>query len=66
MSRNNKLILIAFVMVLMGAVLPFLMVIGVWQTSYLLSFTAYAVSIGGLFLGIIGAAQIVKERDWYE
>jgi len=62
----RKLIFIAFLMVLMGAVLPFLMVIGVLKASLLMSFISYAVSVGGLFLGIVGAAKTVREQDWRE
>ena len=58
------MIIIAFLMVLMGAVLPFLMVIKVLPASLLLSFISYGVSVGGLFLGIVGAAHYVRDRDW--
>ena len=62
--KPSKLIFVAFLMVLMGAVLPFLMVIGVFEASLWLSFLAYGISVGGLFLGILGAAHYVRDRDW--
>ena len=66
--RPLRLILIGFVLVLLGAVLPFLMVIRVVETSFLLSFLSYGASVGGLFLGLIGAASYVgnvrSRRDW--
>lgn len=60
--RPYSLFLIGFVLVLAGAVLPFLMVMGVLQTSFLLSFIAYGVSVGGLFLGVLAMAVYVGER----
>ena len=57
-----KLIVIGFVLVLMGFVLPFLMVVRVLESSIFLSFLSYAASVGGLFLGLIGAAMYVRIR----
>ena len=58
MIRENPklLIFIGFILVLFGFVAPFLMVLRVIQTSYLLSFLSYSASFVGLMLGIIGAA----------
>ena len=62
-----KLIFIGFLLVLLGAVLPFLMVIRVLEASFLLTFLAYGASVGGLFVGLLGAASYVgnvrKRRD---
>ena len=55
-----KLILIGFVLVLFGAVAPFLMVIQVVESSFILSFLSYGASMVGLFLGLIGAALYVR------
>ena len=60
--KPGRIILVAFLMVLLGAVLPFLMVIGVFEVSLWLSFLSYGVSVGGLFLGIFGAANYVRDR----
>lgn len=66
--RPLKLVLIGFLLVLLGAVLPFLMVIRVLEASFLLSFISYGASVGGLFLGVIGAASYVgnvkRRRDY--
>lgn len=66
--RPLKLVLIGFLLVLLGAVLPFLMVIRVVEASFLLSFISYGASVGGLFLGVIGAASYVgnvkRRRDY--
>jgi hypothetical protein len=49
--------------VLLGAILPFLMVIRVIEPSFLLSFIAFVISVGGLFLGMLGAAQHMRGRE---
>ena len=58
----NRLTVAGFALVLAGAVLPFLMVIGVLPSTLWLSFVAYGSSVSGLFLGLLGAASIVYER----
>jgi hypothetical protein len=55
-----KLILIGFVLVLFGAVAPFLMVMRVVESSLILNFLSYGASMVGLFLGLIGAALYVR------
>lgn len=57
-----KLIVIGFVLVLLGFVLPFLMVLRVLESSIFLNFLSYGASVGGLFLGLIGAAMYVRIR----
>ena len=64
--RPRNFIIIAFFMLLAGAVLPFLMVIGVLESTFLLNFVVYIVSVVGLFLGVIGIAMYVgdaRRRD---
>jgi hypothetical protein len=51
---------IGFALVLLGVVLPFLMVLKVLPSTFTLNFLAYAASVAGLFLGIIGAAMYVS------
>ena len=61
-----RLLIIGFVLVLAGAVLPFLMVLRVIEPSFLMSFVSYAASVGGVFLGVLGVAQYVgthRQRD---
>jgi hypothetical protein len=66
--RPSKMLVIAFLLLVAGAVLPFLMIIDVLESTMFLNFTAYIVSVVGLFLGIIGIATYVgKARnndDW--
>ena len=65
-KRPRNFIILALFMLLAGAVLPFLIIIGVLESTFLLNFLAYIVSIVGLFLGIIGIAMYVgdsRRRD---
>jgi hypothetical protein len=61
--RVNRIIAVGFVLVLAGAVIPFLMVVKVLPPNLFLSLFSYAASITGLFLGVIGAAYIAVERS---
>jgi hypothetical protein len=58
----RHLIAIGFVLVLLGFVIPFLMVIRVIESSFLLGFLSYGGSVTGLFLGLIGAAWYTRTR----
>jgi uncharacterized membrane protein len=60
--RGEYLILIGFVLVLLGAILPFLMVMKILESTIFLNFFSYIVSMVGLFLGIIGSAFLVRHR----
>ena len=60
------MIALGFVLVLLGAVLPFLIVMQILKSTLFLNFFSYAVSFTGLMLGVIGAALHVrhtKEKD---
>ena len=56
----KNLIIIGFFLVLFGFVAPFLMILGVLESTLLLNFLSYTASIGGLFMDIIGAAWYVR------
>jgi hypothetical protein len=43
-----------------GVILPLLMVIHLIEANFLLVFGSYAISVSGLYLGIIGVAQYVQ------
>ena len=69
------IILIGFVLVLAGFVLPFLMVMRAIPPNLILSFFSYGASIAGVLLGLVGAAQWTRldmarrrrdssDRDW--
>ncbi|MEJ5310256.1 MAG: hypothetical protein WHX52_10820 [Anaerolineae bacterium] len=50
-----KLLVLAFVLLLLGLLLPLLMVLGVLNSTFFLNFLAYAASFSGMVLGMIGA-----------
>ena len=56
----KAMLLIGFILVLTGAVLPFLMVVRVVESTYFLNFFAFGAQVAGSFLGIIGAAYHVR------
>lgn len=60
MERPKLLIVIGFFLVLFGFVAPFLIVLGVLESTFALNFISYAASVGGLFMGIIGAAWYTR------
>ena len=53
-----KLLLSGLLLVTAGAGLPFLMIIRVLNLSLPLSVLAYAASLSGLLLGIVGAVRL--------
>ena len=57
----RAIIALGFVLVLLGAVLPFLIVMQVLKSTIFLNFFAFAASFAGLMLGVIGAAFYVRE-----
>ncbi|MFH2102405.1 MAG: hypothetical protein ABIJ39_03510 [Chloroflexota bacterium] len=58
--RPFRIILLGFVLVVLGAVLPFLMVLQVLESTFLLNFLSFGMSVAGLFLGIIGGSLYVR------
>ena len=58
---HRAFILIGFVLVFLGFLLPLLMVIKVLESTYFLNFFSFTASIVGLFMGLMGAAQYVVE-----
>lgn len=61
LSHPVRLIFIGGFLVTFGMVVPFLMVIQVISSSFILSFLSYIASFLGLMFGIIGAALYVRE-----
>jgi hypothetical protein len=61
-AQGLQYILLGFVLVVLGAVIPFLMVLQVITLSYWLSFLGYSASVIGLFLGMFGAFGISQEE----
>jgi hypothetical protein len=59
-----KLLLGGLLLVAAGAGLPFLMVIRVLDLSLSLSVLAYAASLSGLLLGIVGAVKLCSPTSY--
>lgn len=62
--EHPKLIMaIAFLLMLFGAVMPFLMVIKLVESTFFLNFLSYGSSVFGLILGIVSvAASHIKQK----
>jgi cell division protein FtsW (lipid II flippase) len=66
----NRFVAIGFVLVLIGAVLPFLIVLRYVPSTFTLNFLAYGTSTVGIFLAVIGVAMHVgnarksKRDEW--
>jgi hypothetical protein len=60
--RGEYMIIIGFVMVLVGAILPFLMVMQTIKSTLFLNFFSYTVSVAGIFLGVMGSAYLIRYR----
>lgn len=58
--RALLIILLGFVLVTLGMVLPFLMFMQIIPTTFFLSFLSYSATVAGLFLGLIGSADYVR------
>ena len=56
----KTILVIGFILVLAGAVLPFLMVIHVLKSTFFLNFFSFGSQVAGSFMGIIGAAYYVR------
>jgi hypothetical protein len=49
--------IIAFFMLLGGIIVPFLMMLNMLESTFLLNFIAYFLSMGGLIMGVIGVSM---------
>lgn len=62
MNSPRLLLGLGATLMLLGAVLPFLMVIRVLESTFFLNFFSWAASVAGLFLGTIGIATSMRGR----
>lgn len=64
MGKPVRLMAIGLFGLVLGAVLPFLMVLRIIEPGFILSFIAYGASLIGLFLGLLGVANYTRvERE---
>jgi hypothetical protein len=61
-SRAPAIIIIGFLLVLTGAVFPFLMVFNVLESTLFLNLFSFSASTAGLFLGMIGGALYIRSK----
>ncbi len=52
----------AAVLLLIGAVLPFLMMLQILETSFLLSFLSFGATVSGALLGYLGTIALYLNR----
>ena len=60
--RMATAVTIAVVLFFAGAAVPFLMVIGVLESTLFLNFLAYGSSVTGLVVGYTGLSQYSQDR----
>jgi len=60
MNSPRLLLSLGIVLMLLGIILPFLMVIHILPSSFILNFFSWGASVVGLALGMIGVATSVR------
>jgi hypothetical protein len=63
MAHPWKLLLLAFVLLVAGLLLPLLMVLRVIPSTFFLNFLSYAASFSGMILGLVGAVLYSRMRS---
>lgn len=63
MQNRFRLLAIGFGLLLIGVVLPFLMVVGLLESTLFLNLLAVACSIGGLTTGFVGITHYLRRRE---
>ncbi len=61
-ERPRTLLFIALGLLLFGWMMPFLMVLRVVESTFFLNFLSWGASVGGLYLGVIAVASLVRRR----
>ena len=61
-ERPRALLFIALGLLLFGWVVPFLMVLRMVESTFFLNFLSWGASVGGLYLGVIAVASLVRRR----
>ncbi len=62
MTTGAKMIIGAFFLLLVGAGLPFLMVMDILESTWFLNFFTYGCQVAGLILGFIGIGRLRANR----
>ena len=56
----HRLLVLAALLLLLGAGLPFLMVVRVLEATFLLAFLSYGATVSGAFLGYLGVLHYLR------
>ena len=59
---SRAILLLGFILVLLGAVIPWLIVLHIIPSTFFLNFFAYGASVAGLILGVVGLAYYAHEH----
>ncbi len=62
-EKPRTLLFTALGLLLFGWVMPFLMVIHVVESTFFMNFLSWGASVGGLYLGVIAVAGLVRRRN---
>ena len=62
-ERPRTLLFTALGLLLFGWVMPFLMVIDAVDLTFFLNFLSWGASVGGLYLGVMAVAGLVRTRN---
>ena len=62
MSTGGKMVLAALLLLVAGAALPFLMVLGMLESTWLLNSFTYICQVAGLVVGFIGIGRLRAGR----
>ena len=61
-SSTRSIVLTGLALLVIGVLLPFLMVMGILESTFLLALISYTASVAGLIIGVVGTAMYVRER----
>ena len=62
-EKPRAVLFIALGLLLFGWVMPFLMVIHLVESTFTLNFLSWGASVGGLYLGVMAVAGLVRRRN---
>jgi len=61
-EKPRALLFIALSLLLFGWVMPFLMVLHLVESTFFLNFLSWGASVGGLYLGVMAVAGLVRRQ----
>jgi hypothetical protein len=62
-EKTRTLLFTALGLLLFGWIMPFLMVIHVVESTFFLNFLSWGASVGGLYLGVMAVAGLVRRGN---